>query len=142
MSGDVATRFAPASLAVLVVGLGLVLPATGLSNEAYMAKKRTLDVSGKQKQTGPASFAGNFEGKPWGEGRVTGTVNIPFQTYKFHLKKGTATAKTTGVLKGQRVVGTYKFKKGTGKYEGVKGKGSFTLSLTTGKYTLKGTVKY
>jgi hypothetical protein len=127
---------------VLALVVGGYLLVAGAASEARSATSVRVTVTGKTHRTGPASFSGTFKGKPWGKGRVTGTVNIPYEAFIFHLKGGTATARTTGKLQGQNVVGTFKWIKGTGAYKRIKGKGTFTQNLTTAVYRIAGRATY
>ena len=114
---------------------------TAVAAQPAAAKTDKLNIKGEFKQTG-TKLNGTYKGKPWGKGKITGTLIIPEATLTFKLKGGTATIRYTGTVTGTTVKGKFKFTKGTGKYKGIKGSGTATGQLDGSDYVFKGTAKY
>lgn len=128
MAQRVRTRWATGLTVAAIAGGAIVVPAVdGASSQSVNS---TVRVSGLP------DFKGTVKGKPYGSGKVTGTIDLPNITATLRYKGGSVRIRGK-VTRATPIKGTWRTTGGTGKFKRVSGKGSFSGSLKGTKATLR-----
>lgn len=117
-----------AGLAVATVAAGAAVPAVdGASSKP---------VNATVKVTGIPGFTGTVSGRPYGNGRVRGRLDLPNLSATLTYRGGTVRIRGT-VSNASPVKGTWRTAGGTGRFRDVRGGGSFSGSFSGRAATLK-----
>lgn len=127
MAQHARTRWA-AGLALVAISGAVVVPAVDGSS--------SKTVSSTAKVKGLPAFTGTVSGRPYGNGKVRGRIDLPNLTATLTYRGGSVRIRGT-VSNASPIRGTWRTVSGTGKYRRVSGRGSFTGSFAGETATLR-----